>query len=173
MNWCAAPAGWTVELSNCQPVRKNASSTYRSRQSCHCGRVQFGRNTWSAKTLLTLNTSVRVLYNIPQLLLWRINFTFNNYSMTLYSVWILLVVIHNVVVQGILRLAPPPPPTRPSLWRAATFHVATLLPGPEGVRSWGRYYCTNIICILHQVVHIYSLLLVSHPSVVFCERSRF
>ena len=29
-----------------------------------------------------------------------------------------------------------PPPAHPSLWRAATCNVRTLLPGPEGVRSW-------------------------------------
>ena len=29
-----------------------------------------------------------------------------------------------------------PSPAHPSLWRAATCNVRTLLPGPEGVRSW-------------------------------------
>ena len=52
---------------------KSANSTYRSRQSCHCGRVEFGRpvgliSMQSSKSWLTLNTRVRLLYNIPQLL---------------------------------------------------------------------------------------------------------
>ena len=29
-----------------------------------------------------------------------------------------------------------PPPAHPSLWQAATGNVRTLLPGPDGVRSW-------------------------------------
>ena len=44
-----------------------------------------------------------------------------------FSMNILLVVM-NVFVQGVLRLAPP-------LRRAAICDVRTLLPGPEGVRS--------------------------------------
>ena len=40
----------------------------------------------------------------------------------------------NVVVQGVYHVWPRPAVHR-SLRRAATCHVRTLLPGPEGVRS--------------------------------------
>ena len=48
----------------------------------------------------------------------------------MHSVWIWLVVI--IVVYYMWR----PSPAHPSLWWTATCHVRTLLPGPEGVRSW-------------------------------------
>ena len=41
----------------------------------------------------------------------------------------------NVVVQGVMCLAHAPSPARPSLRRAATCHVRTLLHRPMGVRS--------------------------------------
>ena len=43
---CAAWAEcivYTLDLSNCELVRQNTNSTYRSSHSCHCGRVEFGR----------------------------------------------------------------------------------------------------------------------------------
>ena len=94
-------------------------------------------NTLSAKSWLTLTTSVRVLYNISAVILvWCINFTLNNYSIHNYdNAWHWIQCQYRwwwcsrarCITFGAAHS---------SLRRAATCHVRTLLPGPEGVRSW-------------------------------------
>ncbi len=137
---CASCRTLAIEL-----VRHNANSTYLSKQSGHkepswpSGIRAAGLiwNTLSAKSWLTLTTSVRVLYNTSAvILLWCINFRFNNYSIHdnawhctqyQYRWWWCSRVKCRPITFGAAH---------PSLRWAATCHVRTLLPGPEGVRSW-------------------------------------
>ena len=81
---CASCRTLAIEL-----VRQNANSTYLSKQSGHkepswpSGIRAAGLiwNTLSAKSWLTLITNVRLLYHTSAvILLWCINFRFNNYS---------------------------------------------------------------------------------------------
>ncbi len=128
-------------LSSCQLVQQNANSLYRSRQSCHHGRVKFRRTPnmkyVKRQKLTYVEYFVRILYNIPQLLYDAFmlrSITIAYIIMTMHDIVFSMNVAGGyVVVQRILRLAPL---ARPSLWRAATCHVRTLLHGPEGVRSW-------------------------------------
>ena len=125
-------------------VRQNANSTYLSKQSGHkepswpSGIRAAGLiwNTLSAKSWLTLITNVRLLYHTSAvILLWYINFRFNNYSIHdntwhciqyQYRWWWCSVKCRPITFGA----------AHPSLRWAATCHVRTLLPGPEGVRSW-------------------------------------
>ena len=124
-------------------VRQNANSTYRSKQSGHkepswpSGIRAAGLiwNTLSTKSWLTLTTSVRLLYNTSTVI-WCINFRFNNYSIHNYdNAWHCIQYQYRwwwcSRVRCITFGA-----AHPSLRWAATCHVRTLLPGPEGVRSW-------------------------------------
>ena len=106
---------------------------YRSRQSRHRGRLKFGRPAWyeirEARELHCRDAPKVYLRWIGLLCsrtVWRINFTFNNYSKHNYDI------AGDVDVQGVLRL--PPPPARPSDVRPPVLNGH--LPGPKGVRSW-------------------------------------
>ena len=137
---CASCRTLAIEL-----VRQNANSTYLSKQSGHkepswpSGIRAAGLiwNTLSAKSWLPLITNVRLLYHTSAvILLWCINFRFNNYSIHdnawhciqyQYRWWWCSRVKCRPITFGAAH---------PSLRWAATCHVRTLLPGPEGVRSW-------------------------------------
>ena len=83
--------------------------------------------------LIYVEYFVRELYNIPQLLYDA----FILRSIKLYSkhnklLW------HRWWCSRARGITPTfgAPSAHPSLWWAATCHVRTLLPGPDGVRSW-------------------------------------
>ena len=137
---CASCRTLAIEL-----VRQTANSTYLSKQSGHkeqpwpSGIRAAGLiwNTLSAKSWLTLITNVRLLYHTSAvILLWCSNFRFNNYSIHdnawhciqyQYRWWWCSRVKCRPITFGAAH---------PSLRWAATCHLRTLLPGPEGVRSW-------------------------------------
>ena len=158
------PRCWRIErflvLTNAHHVERLPSSW--------CGKTQIARieceaepswpsgiraagliwNTLSAKSWLTLTTSVRVLYNTSAvILLWCINFRFNNYSIHNYDNaghciqyqyrWLWCCRVRCIPFGAV----------HPSLRWAATCHVRILLPGPEGVRSWQvlLYKCSRTV----------------------------
>ena len=97
-------------------------------------------NTLSAKRLFTLTTTstrVRLLYNTSaDILLWCIDFRFNNYSIHNYdNAWHCIQYHYRWWWCSRVRCTAFGT-AHPSLRWAATCHVRTLLPGPEGVRSW-------------------------------------
>ena len=125
--------------------------------SRHISRLNY---LWSASTCLTLSRShllvVSTCYNGQCKQMPRFRWSFqpkiagahpnlrptdlSNVRAVVWWLWqcvyplgISLVVI---VLCSIARCIIFGPPACPSLWRAATCNVRTLLPGPEGVRSW-------------------------------------
>ena len=99
-------------------------------------------NTWSVKSWLTLTKSVRVLYNTSAVIYYYYD------ALILGSITIayIIMTMHDIVFSMNIAgddecsrtrcIRPTFDAADPSLRRAATCHVRTLSPGPEGVRSW-------------------------------------
>ena len=142
---CASCRALAIEL-----VRQKANSTFRSKNSGHkepswpsgIRAAVLIWNTWSAKSWITLTASVRVMYNTSAvILLWCIDFRFNNYIpyiiMTMHDIVLSMNIAGgDVVVQGALRLAPPncPSDERPPVM----YGHFCLVPR---VSVHDRYYC--------------------------------